>query len=64
MPCEQFVHAVAPETRENEPDAQLKHALAPETTEYAPTDQFAHAVASIAPYFPASHATHVTFTVR
>ena len=42
MPCEQFVHAVAPETPENEPAGQLTHALAPVTDEYAPAEQFVH----------------------
>jgi hypothetical protein len=63
MPCEQFVHAVAPETPENAPDGHKTHALAPVTDEYAPAEQFAHAVAPAAPYFPASHATHAPFTL-
>jgi hypothetical protein len=63
MPCEQFVHAVAPETPENEPAGHDTHALAPETPEYAPAEQFVHAVAPAAAYFPAAHATHAPFTL-
>jgi hypothetical protein len=64
MPCEQFVHAVAPETPENEPAGHDTHTLAPVTFEYVPAEQLVHAVAPAAAYFPTSHATHALFTVR
>jgi hypothetical protein len=50
MPCEQFVHAVAPETPENAPAGHDTQTLAPVTPEYAPAEQFAHAVAPAAAY--------------
>jgi hypothetical protein len=47
MPCEQFVHAVAPETRENEPAGHKVHALAPVTPVYDPAEQFAHSALTL-----------------
>ena len=54
MPCEQFVHVVAPETLEYAPDGHDTHAIAPVTPEYAPAEQFAHAVV---PNWPGGHST-------
>jgi hypothetical protein len=50
VPTGQFVHAVAPETRENEPAGHDTQTLAPVTPVYDPAEQFAHAVAPAAAY--------------
>jgi hypothetical protein len=62
----QFVHALAPVTFEYVPAEQLVHVLeefAAVAPEYFPARQFVQTDALAAAYFPASHATHVPFTL-